>query len=103
MQLRDIFALMIQVKAYYLKLLNVILEKGPAMADTTEVLVMMKDVAKTRIQMLKDGVTFHDAAKKEYYLREYERKLRDIEQLIRRLNLRLVYTSSDRPHDDRPQ
>lgn len=86
-----------------LRLLNVILEKGPAMADTKEVLVMMKDVAKTRIQMLKDGVTFHDAAKREYYLREYERKLRDIEKLIRRLNLRLVYTCNERPHGDRPQ
>lgn len=73
------------------------------MADTKEVLVMMKDVAKTRIQMLKDGVTFHDAAKREYYLREYERKLSDIEHLIRRLNIRLVYTCNERPHSDRPQ
>ena len=73
------------------------------MADTKEVLVMMKDVAKSRIQMLKDGVTFHDAAKREYYLQEYERKLRDIEQLIRRFNLRLVYSSGERPHGDRPQ
>jgi hypothetical protein len=85
------------------RLLNVILEKGPAMADTKEVLVMMKDVAKTRIQMLKDGVTFHDTAKREYYLGEYERKLRDIEHLIRRLNIRLVYSCSERPHGDRPQ
>ena len=73
------------------------------MADTKEVLIMMKDVAKTRIQMLKEGVTFHDAAKREYYLREYERKLSDIEHLIRRLNIRLVYTCSERPHGDRPQ
>jgi hypothetical protein len=73
------------------------------MADTKEVLVMMKDVAKSRIQMLKDGVTFHDAAKREYYLQEYERKLRDIEQLIRRFNLRLVYSSGEMPHGDRPQ
>jgi hypothetical protein len=72
------------------------------MADTQEVLTMMKDVAKSRIQMLRDGVTFHDAAKREYYLREYEKKLRDIEQLIRRLNLRLVYSSTQRPQDDRP-
>jgi hypothetical protein len=81
----------------------VILDKDPAMAETKEVLVMMKDVAKTRIRMLKDGVTFHDAAKREYYLQEYEKKLRDIEQLIRRLNLRLVYSCSDRPQGDRPQ
>ncbi len=63
------------------------------MADAKEVLVMMKDVAKTRIQMLRDGVTFHDSTKREYYLHEYERKLQDIEQLIRRMNMRLVYSS----------
>jgi len=73
------------------------------MADTKEVLVMMKDVARTRIQMLKDGVTFHDAAKREYYLQEYEKKLRDIEQLIRRLNVRLVYSSKNGPQIDRIQ
>lgn len=72
------------------------------MADTREVLTMMKEVAKTRIRMLKEGVTFHDAGKREYYLREYEGKLRDIEQLIRRLNMRLVYSSSDRPQGDSP-
>ena len=72
------------------------------MADTKEVLTMMKEVAKSRIQMLRDGVTFHDAAKREYYLHEYERKLRDIEQLIRRLNMRLVYSSGERPQGDRP-
>jgi len=73
------------------------------MADTKEVLVMMKDVAKTRIRMLQDGVTFHDAAKREYYLQEYEKKLRDIEQLIRRLNLRLVYSCKNGPQTDRIQ
>jgi hypothetical protein len=77
--------------------------KGWGMTDAKEVLVIMKDVAKSRIQMLKDGVTFHDAAKREYYLQEYEKKLRDIEQLIRRFNLRLVYSSAQRPHGDRPQ
>jgi hypothetical protein len=77
--------------------------KDSNMADTKEVLVMMKDVAKSRIQMLKDGVTFHDAAKREYYLREYEKKLRDIEQLIRRLNLRLVYSCKNEPQIDRFQ
>jgi|WetSurMetagenome_2_1015567.scaffolds.fasta_scaffold92432_2 hypothetical protein len=77
--------------------------KDFTMADTKEVLVMMKDVAKTRIQMLKDGVTFHDAAKREYYLREYEKKLRAIEQLIRRLNLRLVYSCKNEPQIDRIQ
>ena len=72
------------------------------MADTQEVLTMIKDVAKSGIQMLRDGVTFHDAAKREYYVHEYERKLRDIEQLIRRLNLRLVYSSTQRPQGDKP-
>ena len=67
-------------------------DKEITMADTREVLVMMKDVAKSRISMLRDGITFHDDAKREYYLNEYEKKLRDIEQLIRRLNLRLVYS-----------
>ncbi|HTY20081.1 MAG TPA: hypothetical protein VMC44_00460 [Geobacteraceae bacterium] len=70
------------------------------MADSREVLTMMKEVAKSRIDMLRDGVTFHDAAKREYYLREYEKKLRDIEQLIRRLNMRLVYSSTGRPQGD---
>jgi hypothetical protein len=65
------------------------------MADAKEVLDMMRDVAKSRIQMLKEGATFHDGAKKAYYLREYEAKLRDIEQLSRRLNLRLVHTGKD--------
>ena len=70
------------------------------MADSREVLTMMKEVAKSRIDMLREGVTFHDAAKREYYLREYEKKLRDIEQLIRRLNMRLVYSSTGRPQGD---
>jgi len=73
------------------------------MADTKEVLVMMKDVAKTRIRMLQDGVTFHNTAKREYYLQEYEKKLRDIEQLIRRLNLRLVYSCKNEPQPGRIQ
>jgi hypothetical protein len=69
------------------------------MADSREVLTMMKDVAKSRIEMLRSGVTFHDAAKREYYLKEYEKKLRDIEQLIRRLNVRLVYSNGERAPD----
>ena len=70
------------------------------MADSKEVLTMMKEVAKSRIEMLRDGVTFHDAAKREFYLKEYEKKLRDIEQLIRRLNMRLVYSSTGKPQGD---
>jgi hypothetical protein len=60
------------------------------MADAREVLEMMKDVAKSRIQMLEEGVTFHSEARKAFYLREYETKLHDIDRLIRRLNFRLV-------------
>ena len=50
----------------------------------------MRDMAKSRIQMLKEGVTFHDNEKKAYYLQEYESKVRDLDQEIRRLSLRLV-------------
>jgi len=63
------------------------------MSDMKEALSMMRDMAKTRIQMLRDGVTFHDNAKKAYYLQEYESKVRELDQQIRRLSLRLV-----RPH-----
>lgn len=70
------------------------------MADAKEVLEIMKEVAKSRIGMLKDGITFYDNEKKAYYLQEYERKLRDIERLIRRLNLRLVHSRrGDQPED----
>ncbi len=60
------------------------------MADAREVLEMMKEVAKSRIEMLKAGITFHDDAAKARYLQEYEAKLRTIDHLLRRLNLRLV-------------
>lgn len=55
-----------------------------------ESLIMMRDMAKTRIQMLKDEITFHNDQKKAYYLREYESKVRDLDHEIRRLSLRLV-------------
>ena len=38
-----------------------------------------------------------------YYLREYENKLHDIEQLSRRLNLRLVHTGKSGPQHDGPK
>lgn len=53
----------------------------------------MRQMAKTRIRMLNEGITFHDAERKAYYLREYEAKIRELDQLIRRLSLNLV-----RPH-----
>lgn len=64
------------------------------MADAREVLEMMREVARTRISMLREGVTFHEAERKDYYLRQYEDKLRQIEQLIRRISIRLVESPS---------
>jgi hypothetical protein len=60
------------------------------MSDMKESLTMMRDMAKERIQMLKDGVTLHNDEKKAYYLREYESKVRELDYEIRRLSLRLV-------------
>ncbi len=65
------------------------------MADAQEVLQMMKQVAKTRISMLKEGVTFHDNAKRAYYLQEYEEKLKSIEDLIRRISIRIVHSNKE--------
>ena len=55
-----------------------------------ESLIMMREMAKSRIQMLKEGVTFHNDDKKAYYLREYEARVRELDQQIRRLTLRVV-------------
>lgn len=63
------------------------------MSDMKESLTMMRDMARSRIQMLKEGVTFHDEDKKAFYLREYESKLRELDQQIRRLSLRLVHSN----------
>lgn len=57
-----------------------------------ESLSMMRDMAKSRIQMLKEGVTLHDDDRKTFYLMQYESKLRELDQQIRRLSLRLVRT-----------
>ena len=65
------------------------------MADAKEVLEMMRDVARSRIDMLKEGITFHQEDKRALYLQEYETKLRDIEMLIRRLNFRVVPGGKD--------
>jgi hypothetical protein len=67
------------------------------MADAIEVLQIMKDVAKSRISMLRDGITFHPPDKKALYLQEYEEKLREIEHQIRRLSIRIVPPPSDTP------
>lgn len=70
------------------------------MADTKEVLEMMKDVAKSRIEMLRQGITFHDDDKRKIYLKEYEEKLKDIETLLRRLNIRLVHSKDTQQEAD---
>lgn len=63
------------------------------MSDLKESLLAMRQMAKTRIRMLNEGITFYDAERKAYYLREYEARVRELDQLIRRLSLKLV-----RPH-----
>jgi len=69
------------------------------MADAREVLEMMKQVALCRIALLKEGVTFYDETKRVKYLREYEGKVRDIEDLMRRLTIRLVHSRKDSPEN----
>ncbi len=69
------------------------------MADAREVLETMKQVAKIRIEMLREGTTFHNSGKRAYYLKEYEEKLRQIEELIRRINIRLVYSRREEQDD----
>ena len=65
------------------------------MPDMKESLSMMRDMVRSRMQMLKEGVTFHDDKKRTFYLHEYESKLRELDQLIRRLSLRLVRLDHD--------
>lgn len=66
------------------------------MADAREVLEMMREVARIRISMLRDGVTFYESDRRIFYLRQYEEKLAQIERLIRRFSIRLV----DPPSED---
>ena len=51
---------------------------------------MMRQMAKDRLKMLDDGITFHDAERKAFYLREYESKVQELDRLIRLLSLNLV-------------
>jgi len=76
---------------------------GRIMADAREVLETMKKVAKIRIEMLREGVTFHNKRKQAFYLKEYEEKLREIEELIRRMNIRLVYSKGSLKGDPPPE
>lgn len=61
------------------------------MADAGEVLEMMRGVARTRIEMLNSGITFHNDVKKNFYRNEYNKKLEAIDKLIRRVSLRLIH------------
>jgi len=76
---------------------------GKKMADAREVLETMKQAAKIRIEMLKEGTTFHSKTKQAYYLKEYEDKLREIEELIRRMNIRLVYSKGAQEKEQPPE
>ena len=62
------------------------------MTNAREVLEIMRGVAKSRIEMLNDGITFYDDEKKNYYRSEYGKKLDDINRLIRRFSLQLVHS-----------
>jgi uncharacterized protein (DUF488 family) len=73
------------------------------MTDAREVLETMKKVAKIRIEMLKEGTTFHNKRKQAFYLKEYEEKLREIEELIRRMNIRLIYSKGSARKDSIPE
>lgn len=70
------------------------------MADAREVLEIMKEAAKIRIAMLREGTTFHQGERRAYYLRQYEEKLVQIEQLIRKISIRLV--GPENPHRPPP-
>jgi hypothetical protein len=70
------------------------------MSDEEETLEIMKEVAKARIALLKRGVTLHDEQNRIHYLHEYEEKLRKIEELIRRMRIRLVRSKEDGPDTD---
>ncbi|SNB45725.1 hypothetical protein [Geobacter sp. DSM 9736] len=70
------------------------------MADAKEVLELMRNVARSRLDMLNNGVTFYDEGKKAFYAGEYRKKLDEIDRLIRRFSLKLVHSKekeSDRP------
>ena len=60
------------------------------MSDMKEALIMMRQMARERIDMLNNGVTLYDNERKEYYLKEYEAKVRELDIEIRRLGLKVV-------------
>lgn len=70
------------------------------MSDAREALEMMREVARMRIDMLKNGVTLHDERKRNYYLHEYREKLKKIEEIIRRMNIRLIHMNEAEQDSD---
>jgi len=70
---------------------------GPQMADAREVLEMMRQVAKMRLELLEQGTTFHSPHRTAYYLQEYRDRLAAIEKLIRQINIHIVQPA---PKDD---
>ncbi len=72
------------------------------MSDIREALEMMREVARIRIDMLQNGVTFHNEPNRSFYLREYREKLRKIEDIIRRMNIRLIRSDAEFK-DDSPK
>lgn len=74
------------------------------MADARDVLEMMREVARTRISMLRDGVTLYDDSRRNYYLQEYEDRLQQLDQLIRKASFRIVSgTKSGTSPSDAPE
>jgi uncharacterized membrane protein len=70
------------------------------MSDLREALEMMREVARIRIDMLQNGVTFHEESKRDYYLREYREKLKKIEDIIRRMNIKLIRMDEEAQEKD---
>lgn len=71
--------------------------KSPGKADARQVLEMMRWVARTRISNLRENVTFHDNDHRNYYLRQYEERLAQIERLIRHMSITLVEPPDEKP------
>lgn len=68
--------------------------------ELIEALEKMRDVAKMRIGMIKQGLTFHDSQRKTYYLHEYEEKLHSIEGILRRNAIHLVKRDTNEVQPD---
>lgn len=60
------------------------------MSEMREGLELMRELARTRIHMLEDGLSLYSEAKKCYYINEYRSKLHELDQLIRRYSVKAV-------------